>query len=137
VNVTQLPFEISTLWDLYVTQDGKLIFAADRYYITEPDTINPAPFTDNINVDLRKLTLSNNNKAYYCNNGDLFQYDFQTNSQTNLTSNFEGHLVNPNISPDNSRISFIQVNNAKYDIAKLGYYSLDGDSVHIIVNAGN
>ncbi len=136
ISISQLPFEISKLWDLYTTKNGKLIFAADKYYISEPDTIAPVPFIDirtNFGIG---MTLSNDDKAYICSNGDLFKYDFQTHNLTNLTDDYHGYLMNPRISNDDSIITMIQKDSISYNPTTLCYYKLLDSTIHLLPEGG-
>jgi hypothetical protein len=132
LDINDLPFPISDLFDLYVTEDGKLIFRAYRLYITEPDSINPVFLTDYSTG----FSLSNDNKAYYSLNGDLYQYDFTTQTHNNLTNNYGGYLENPIISPDDSIISLVRKSQDINDTSTLCYFSLSDDSLHLVPEAG-
>ncbi len=135
-NASVLPFAMSQLWDLSVTQDGRLIFGADRYYITDPDTLNPVPFSDLLTDTVRKISFSEDNKAYYCNNGDLLQYDLSTQITSNLTQNINGNFKCPTISSDDSIITLFSIEPDSNATRRLCYYNLSNDSLYMIPQAG-
>jgi hypothetical protein len=132
---SELPLITHDFWDLYVTQAGKLIFAADKYYITDPDTINLIPFTSEITGGYRGMTFSNDNKAYYCLNGDLYKYDFQTQITQNLTENDNRAVIDPRISSDDNIIMFRTVTNSLLGTA--AYFRISTDSLYLVPELGN
>jgi hypothetical protein len=136
LDIDDLPFPISYLWDLYVTQDGKLIFAADKYFISDPDSINLVPFSDVLAIEPRRLSLSNDNKAYFCENGILVQYDLLNNTHINLTDSNDGYLMNPMISSDDAIVTLIKKEFDTNGTLTLCYYTLNDDSLHLISQAG-
>jgi hypothetical protein len=131
-----LPFSLSQLWDLAVTQDGKLIFGADRYYISDPDTLNLTPFSDLLTDSVRKISLSKDNQAYYCNNGDLYQFNLSTNITSNLTQNISGNFKCPIVSSDNSIITLFSIEPDSNATRRLCYFKLSNDSIYVIPEAG-
>jgi hypothetical protein len=134
-----LPFELPELSSISVTRNGKLIFEADRFYISEPDSIYPVPFSTGSAANSTGITLSNDNIGYYCSNGDLYQYDFTTHTETNLTPDIAGSLKNPLISPDDSIITLVRdtQDSTHTSSSVLCYYNLTDGSFHEIPQAGN
>lgn len=130
----ELPFEPSDVSDLNATRDGKLIFSSRQYYITDPDIIAPIPLSDLSYSG--NLTISNDDKLYYCNNGDLYQYDLYSQVQTDLTENYDGFLSNPIISNDNSIITMVKVTQDSTHASSLCYYRITDSSLHILPEAG-
>jgi hypothetical protein len=125
-----------TIWDMYVTKDGKLIFASDKYYITDPDSIIPVPFID-ITPNSYGLTLANDGKAYYCQNGDLYKYNFVTQIPINLTENIDGFFSNPLISPDDSIITLKELSQDSTNTSILCFFRLSDNSMHFLPEAGS
>jgi Tol biopolymer transport system component len=122
---------------LYITSGGQLIFEADRFYITDPDSIYPIPITSGFTAYRQGLELSNDNKGYFCSYGDLYQYDFATHTQTNLTTSIDGSLNNPVLSPDDSIITLVKHAYDSTHVYTICYYNLMDGSFHEIPQAGD
>lgn len=136
VKVSQLPFDTSQLWDMYVTQNGKLIFDANYLYIIDPDSLGQ-DFLPSVSTDYgQRYSLSNDNKVYYCSEGMLYQFDLQTNTTRQLTDHIGGDLMNPIISPDNSIVTLFRNEHDSNGTTTLCYYRLLDDSLIVLPQAG-
>jgi hypothetical protein len=137
IDVNELPFPIASLKNLYISSGEKLVFEADKYYVTKPDTLDPQAFSDILTDANSGLTFTDDDRAYFCTNGDLFRYSFPLFAQFNLTGGSSGYLTNPIVSSDNSTITLCQKDPSSVFPSKLFYFQLPDSVFHNVAQAGN
>jgi hypothetical protein len=126
------PFNQWEVEKIYTTEDEQLVIIAKRIYLFDPTLKTMVPISNELTDPFVNLTFAQDNKFYYCDNGDVFCYDFQSSTTANLTLDNSDYLMRPTLCPGDSLIILSKNRYFTLSENKFVYLKISDHSIHEI-----